>query len=181
MEAIGALSDEVLRKQINDITSSEMGIGGSNFIPLGEPNVDDAMKFSAAMGGVGTGGSGNVSATANNMLDASKNVSGVDGELSDVLKLMSENVRAVSDKLDVQLSRSAGTGFEDKLSRFISSARERMAHLSQTLSDLASGPISQQDMMRIQFEVTQFGIVLDLSSKVGDKGSQALQTLFRNQ
>jgi hypothetical protein len=35
--------------------------------------------------------------------------------------------------------------------------------------------------MQIQVELMQLGITLDFSTKVSEKGSSALQTLFRNQ
>jgi hypothetical protein len=40
---------------------------------------------------------------------------------------------------------------------------------------------STASLFEMEFKVIQFQLSLDVASKVGDKGSQAFQTLFRNQ
>lgn len=65
---------------------------------------------------------------------------------------------------------------------FISKVKEQMQRVTTLIQDLQRKPdIGQGDLLRIQYEVTQMALVLDVSSKVGDKSSQALQSLFRNQ
>jgi hypothetical protein len=68
-----------------------------------------------------------------------------------------------------------------RLSDYVSQVRDQLQRIERVVVELANKPdLSQQDLMRIQYEVMQMSIVLDVASKVGDKGSQAVQTLFRD-
>lgn len=46
---------------------------------------------------------------------------------------------------------------------------------------VSSGNLTTSDLFLIQFKLTQLTYINDLSSKIADKGSQGIQTLFRNQ
>ncbi|MDR0339981.1 MAG: hypothetical protein LBH53_00210 [Puniceicoccales bacterium] len=46
---------------------------------------------------------------------------------------------------------------------------------------VARGGISMQDLIHIQFQMTQLSYMNDISAKAADKLSQGTQTLFRNQ
>lgn len=73
------------------------------------------------------------------------------------------------------------TVFAERFDDFVSVVRQRLERITNVVVELTKKPdMSQQDLMRIQYEVMQMSIVLDVASKVGDKGSQALQTLFRD-
>lgn len=73
------------------------------------------------------------------------------------------------------------TIFAERFDDFVSVVRQRLERITNVVVELTKKPdMSQQDLMRIQYEVMQMSIVLDVASKVGDKGSQALQTLFRD-
>ena len=73
------------------------------------------------------------------------------------------------------------TVFAERFDDFVSVVRKRLERITNVVVELTKKPdMSQQDLMRIQYEVMQMSIVLDVASKVGDKGSQALQTLFRD-
>ncbi len=45
----------------------------------------------------------------------------------------------------------------------------------------AKGDLTMEDMMKLQFEVMQLGIEQDITTKMADKTSNGVQTLFRNQ
>lgn len=46
---------------------------------------------------------------------------------------------------------------------------------------VSRGNLTTADLFMIQFQLTQLTYINDLSSKIADKGSQGIQTLFRNQ
>ena len=56
----------------------------------------------------------------------------------------------------------------------------RLERIEQTITE-SGGDMSVEQMMKLQFEVMQMGIEQDLTSKMADKSSQGVQTLFRNQ
>lgn len=56
----------------------------------------------------------------------------------------------------------------------------RLERIEQTISE-SGGEMTIDQMMKLQFEVMQLGIEQDLTTKVADKTSQGVQTLFRNQ
>jgi hypothetical protein len=65
---------------------------------------------------------------------------------------------------------------------FVSKVKQQLQRVTKLVENLAANPdVDQSQLMLIQYEVMQMSIVLDVSSKVGDKSSQALQSLFRNQ
>lgn len=45
----------------------------------------------------------------------------------------------------------------------------------------SKGELTMEDMMKLQFEVMQLGIEQDITTKMADKTSSGVQTLFRNQ
>lgn len=45
----------------------------------------------------------------------------------------------------------------------------------------SKGNLTMEDMMKLQFEVMQLGIEQDITTKMADKTSNGVQTLFRNQ
>ncbi|NJD20692.1 MAG: EscI/YscI/HrpB family type III secretion system inner rod protein [Gemmatimonadetes bacterium] len=45
----------------------------------------------------------------------------------------------------------------------------------------AQGSYGIQDLMRLQFELMQLNLQIELTPKTADKSSQGVQTLFKNQ
>jgi hypothetical protein len=69
-----------------------------------------------------------------------------------------------------------------RLNSFVTTVRDQLNRMDAIATNLSKKPdVSQADLIGIQFEVMQMGIILDVASKLGDKGSNAVQTLFRNQ
>jgi hypothetical protein len=56
----------------------------------------------------------------------------------------------------------------------------RADRIEQTLIN-SNGEMSMEEMMKLQFEVMQMGIEQDITTKMADKTSSGVQTLFRNQ
>lgn len=56
----------------------------------------------------------------------------------------------------------------------------RAERIEQTLID-SGGELTMEEMMKLQFEVMQLGIEQDITTKMADKTSTGVQTLFRNQ
>lgn len=69
--------------------------------------------------------------------------------------------------------------------KFLSPLTEFKNKFESILSDISrrveKGNLTTADLFQIQFQLTQLSYVNDLSSKIADKGSQGVQTLFRNQ
>lgn len=57
----------------------------------------------------------------------------------------------------------------------------RMDKIQEKLLETQGAELTVQDAMALQFEVMQLGIEQDLTTKVADKTSQGVQTLFHNQ
>jgi type III secretion system YscI/HrpB-like protein len=58
---------------------------------------------------------------------------------------------------------------------------ETMQSISSRLSAAGDSGVSVQDMLRIQMELSKVTLQQDLTTKVADKASNAIQTLHRNQ
>ncbi len=56
----------------------------------------------------------------------------------------------------------------------------RADRIEQTLIN-SGGEMSMEQMMKLQFEVMQMGIEQDITTKMADKTSSGVQTMFRNQ
>jgi hypothetical protein len=65
---------------------------------------------------------------------------------------------------------------------FVSRVKEQLERVVTLAEELTNNPdVGQADLIRLQYEVMQMAVVLDVASKVGDKSSQAIQSMFRNQ
>jgi hypothetical protein len=97
---------------------------------------------------------------------------------------ITERAPGVFESLDRQVAAARIENIEhaNKFEKFVSVVKERMERVGNLVETLAKKPdLTQGDLMHIQYEIMEMGIVLDVASKVGDKGSQLLQTLFRGQ
>ncbi|MDR1433513.1 MAG: hypothetical protein LBI61_04245 [Puniceicoccales bacterium] len=102
-------------------------------------------------------------------------------EVIATIRESSDRIPGITDSLDRQTANSTGTTYENKLSNFFSSVKKNLEDVARVTNRLSKkDALSQQDLMLIQYEVSKMSITLDVASKVGDKGSQALQTLFRD-
>ncbi|MDR0678671.1 MAG: hypothetical protein LBF24_00225 [Puniceicoccales bacterium] len=68
-----------------------------------------------------------------------------------------------------------------KLWRPLGEFRKNFDHAVNDISGIvARGNISMQDLIHIQFQMTQLSYMNDITAKTADKLSQGTQTLFRN-
>ncbi|MBI9078778.1 MAG: type III secretion system inner rod subunit SctI [Pseudodesulfovibrio sp.] len=78
---------------------------------------------------------------------------------------------SVSDTTDIELSNEE---LESISAAGISPPNE-------LLSKNGDGAMSNQDVMRLQYEMAQLNLQTEMTTKVTDKSSQSVQTLFKNQ
>jgi polyhydroxyalkanoate synthesis regulator phasin len=135
----------------------------------------------------GEGVGGDVDRTIDALNRASDNI----GNATDVarsiqgsLQEINGRLTGVTDSLDRQMAavRVENVEHANRFEKFVSVVKERMERVGNLVETLSKKPdLTQADLMHIQYEIMEMGIVLDVASKVGDKGSQLLQTLFRGQ
>jgi esterase/lipase superfamily enzyme len=140
-------------------------------------NQSDVAKFNAAFDKTDV----NIDSVTNRLDRTAVAVYDFDPNLANSIRDVERSIPTVMHKLDGQIVQSTGMEYQNRLSDFMSSVKQKLDHMANVAAELAQKPdLSQQDLMRIQYEVMQMSVVLDVASKVGDKGSQALQTLFRD-
>ncbi|MDR1413681.1 MAG: hypothetical protein LBI56_01945 [Puniceicoccales bacterium] len=179
--------EEQLFKQIQQMTADEefdlQKVPGLSFQMADQ---GDVVKFNNAINSTGEIGK-DMSVSMQNMDQALVNIGRINSpEANAIGNAIRENqnrVPGISDRLNAQMAeaRINNAQYEHRLSQFFSSVQNRLKRVTNIISELSRKPdMSQGDIMRVQYEITQMGIMLDVASKVGDKGSQALQTLFRD-
>ncbi|MDR0742305.1 MAG: hypothetical protein LBE98_02475 [Puniceicoccales bacterium] len=169
-----AVIDEKLRAQIEKVMMEDQ-MDPQKF--SANANQNDVAKFNAALNDADI----NIDFAANRLDRAANNLSNAHPDLSNSVRNIGQSIPNVVHRLETQVAQSSGAEYQNRLSDFMSSVKRQLDHMATVATELAQKPdLSQQDLMRIQYEVTQMSIVLDVASKVGDKGSQALQTLFRD-
>lgn len=136
-------------------TAAGQGAGGP-----GQPAAGVQARFEAALQGPADPQAvGNVQAAGNANLAASAQatppVAPADGTLGDAILNGLEQMRTRHDV--------------------------RMERIEAQLLDKQGADLTVQDAMALQFEVMQLGIEQELTTKVADKTSQGVQTLFHNQ
>jgi hypothetical protein len=116
-----------------------------------------------------------------------------DKNLSDeILKALATNasnseantnaLRVLTEKLDPAGATASGETLAQKAFNIVKGVRENLDGLFAYVEKFSKDKNpSTAALFEMQFKVTQMSILMDVSSKVGDKGSQAFQTLFRNQ
>jgi type III secretion system YscI/HrpB-like protein len=67
------------------------------------------------------------------------------------------------------------------IDRMSAGYQQRVDAVNATIASGGADGLSSQDIMRLQFELTQMTLMQDLTAKVADKTSQGVQTLFKNQ
>lgn len=78
-------------------------------------------------------------------------------------------------------NRSMGDVILDGLTRFKSDHDVRADRVAASLEAMKDKPLDMQQAMKLQYEIMQMTLEQDLTSKIADKTSQGVQTLFRNQ
>jgi type III secretion system YscI/HrpB-like protein len=81
----------------------------------------------------------------------------------------------------VDQPRSLGDAILDGLDQMRVRHDVRMENIQDKLLSPEGGELTVQDAMALQFEVMQLGIEHELTTKVADKTSQGVQTMFHNQ
>ncbi len=79
-----------------------------------------------------------------------------------------------------QSTPTLGDAILNSLDQAKGSYDAKVDQLNKTLETVGDN-MSMQDMMRLQFDLMQVGLQQDLTSKVADKVSQGVQTMFKNQ
>lgn len=120
-----------------------------------------------------------------NLRSSIEGLSASDAGEAAAIRMALGDINSVTPETFLKLERmrvdAKQTIFAERFDDFVSVVRQRLERITNVVIELTKKPdMSQQDLMRIQYEVMQMSIVLDVASKVGDKGSQALQTLFRD-
>ena len=78
-------------------------------------------------------------------------------------------------------NKSMGDAMLEGLQNLKSSYDKTVNKIETTLIDTDSQELTVQELMKVQMELMQVGLQQDLTTKVADKTSQGIQTLFRNQ
>ena len=138
-------------------------------------NPNNVTNISAVLG---TPNAGDV-----NSLNSQMNIHGNMGVSSspEAFNNFYNNASNTINRLRNDLRKAAESQYVNRLSDFIDIVKARLSRIDKYVAPLMQKPdLSQSDLLYIQYEVMQMSIILDVASKAGDKGSQALQTLFRD-
>ena len=105
------------------------------------------------------------------------------GNLNDPQRLTPDQlIRMESLQNVINADPASSAGLSQKAYETVTKVRTRINELYTEASDILKRPsLSSGDMIQLQAITTEIYTLIDLSSKMGDKASQAFQTLFRNQ
>jgi hypothetical protein len=93
----------------------------------------------------------------------------------------SQALRVLLERIDPSAIQSDET-LTQKAFNVVKGVRESMEELYVYVEKFSNEKDpSTGSLFEMQYKVMKMSIMMDVSSKVGDKGSQAFQTLFRNQ
>jgi hypothetical protein len=171
-------ADKELRAQIQQVAGDNFGFQGLSK----NADADAVSAFNNALGGQGEF---NANGLAGDLTRAANTFGGLGSQVPpgvvDAIRANATRVPGVMESMGNQVLGAVGTGAEGKISDLFSSIRRNLNETGQVLTRLSKQDnLSQQDLLLIQFQISKMSISLDVASKVGDKGSQALQTLFRD-
>ena len=155
-----AVAYETQLKQASSVATSATNSTTNTNAISGVANAADVNNFNNQMGIVGNLGISSSPEAFNNFYN---------------------NAYDTINKLRTNLREAAENQYANRLSNFVDIVKARLNRINERVVPLMKKPdLSQSDLLYIQYEVMQMSIVLDVASKAGDKGSQALQTLFRD-
>jgi hypothetical protein len=91
-------------------------------------------------------------------------------------------LRVLTEKLNPTSATPSGESFAQKAFDTVKGVQNSLDDLYSYVKNFSNikNP-SIADLFGMQYKVTIMSLTMDAASKVGDKGSQAFQTLFRNQ
>jgi ABC-type enterochelin transport system substrate-binding protein len=93
----------------------------------------------------------------------------------------SQAIRVLLERIEPNAAQPDET-LSQKAFNVVKSVRESMEDLYAYVEKFSNEKDpSTGSLFEMQYKVMKMSIMMDISSKVGDKGSQAFQTLFRNQ
>ena len=152
--------DPVLSRATQQIAEQSVQQGASQGAGQSAPQAADQAKFENALNGQ-TGGVQQIGAAQNSQVNAVQNA----------------QINGVANAE----SRSLGDAILDGLDKVRTQHDMRMENIQEKLVSPDGGELTVQDAMSLQFEVMQMGIEHELTTKVADKTSEGVQTLFKQQ
>lgn len=84
-------------------------------------------------------------------------------------------------ELNQQSSPQVGEKILENMQRVQEGHNARVENINSLLGGEDSQPLSIKEGMRLQYEVMQLNLQEEITTKVSDKSSQGVQTLFKNQ
>ncbi len=148
--------DPVLQRATQQIAEQAAQQGASQGAGQAAPNAGDQAKFDQAMNG---------------------NQAGDPQALQQTSSVQNAQVNG----MNPGEPRSLGDAILQGLDQVRSRHDMRMENIQEKLTSPEGGELTVQDAFALQFEVMQLGIEHELTTKVADKTSQGVQTLFHNQ
>ena len=151
------MSDPIVQRATQQIAEQSMQQGTSQAASPGQANSSDQARFEQAM--------------------HPNQAQGVqDAQQVQMSQAMQPTVEAQPPG-----ETTLGDAILDGLEKMKTSHDSRMEGIQDRLTKTEGAEMTVQDALALQFEVMQLGIEQDLTTKVADKTSQGVQTLFRNQ
>ena len=181
----GAVIDEHIKNQAQEKMAAQQTqqVSNDSMTFSGTASESDVVRFNQAV----NNSTNYVAPFDNRVAQSASSSSSIDNQTS-IAQLQAQTQNYISQGADVikKLESKAGEfdtpDLEKKFSDVFAVVKDRLQRIKNIAVELNKNPdLSQAQLMHIQYEVMEMSIVLDVASKVGDKGSQALQTLFRNQ
>ncbi len=146
--------DPVLSRATQQVAEQSVQQGASSGAGQSAPNAADTAKFENAMNGQSSNVQAAQSTTA------------------------AQNAQATA---AADQPRSIGDAILDSLDNVRNRHDMHMENIQDKLMSPEGGELTVQDAMALQFEVMQMGMEHELTTKIADKTSQGVQTLFHNQ
>lgn len=108
--------------------------------------------------------------------DIAKNFQETAGQIQDLRKLFTDTFEKI------ESTAATKETLTQKAFNAVKGVRDNLEDLQKYVEKFSNekNP-STASLFEMQYKVIQMSILMDISSKVGDKSSQAFQTLFRNQ
>jgi type III secretion system YscI/HrpB-like protein len=93
-----------------------------------------------------------------------------------------QNVNEVSQPDNIEpTEKTMGDSLLEGMEKSRTSYEDRLHNINEIINKTSGETMTPQEMMKMQFELMELNLQQDLTSKVADKSSQGVQTLFKNQ
>lgn len=112
------------------------------------------------------------------------NVTAVDGTQGGQIQAVSfqDSVQAAQPAMEaIETGNSLGDVILKGMEKVSATHEGHISNVNSMLSKTSDQPITFQDGVKLQMEIMQMNLQQDITTKVADKASQGVQTLFRNQ